>query len=75
MDGYSRIVRFDNGYRASVVCNKMSYGGDRGLFEIAILNKDGKIDYKSPLTNDVLGFLDFSDVVEILEKIKNLPSK
>lgn len=72
MDGYQKKYRFDNGYGASVVCNNMSYGGPKGLFEVAILDSDGSICYDTPITNDVIGWLDFADVAEVLEKIKNL---
>ena len=75
MDGYRRVYKFDNGYGASVVSNRMSYGGERGLFEIAVLDSNGKIVYDTPVTNDVEGFLDFVGVVETLDKIKNLPKR
>lgn len=72
--GYQKFVEFSNGYTASVVSNDISYGGDRGLFEIAILVK-GEIVYDTPVTNDVIGFLDFEGVVQTLEKIKQLPQR
>ena len=72
--GYQKFVEFENGYSASIVCNDMSYGSDRGLFEIAILyNSD--IVYDTEITNDVIGFLDFEGVVQTLEKIKKLPRR
>lgn len=72
--GYQKFVEFDNGYTASVVSNDMSYGGDRGLFEIAIL-VNSEIVYDTPVTNDVIGFLDFEGVVQTLESIKQLPQR
>jgi len=72
--GYQTFVNFDNGYTASVVSNDMSYGGDRGLFEIAILYGSEMV-YDTPVTNDVIGFLDFEGVVQTLEKIKQLPRR
>lgn len=75
MNGYYRVYKFDNGYGASVVSNSMSYGGERGLFEVAVLNSDGTIAYDTPITSEVAGFLDFADVVEVLDKIKNLPQR
>lgn len=72
--GYQKFVEFDNGYTASIVCNDMSYGSDRGQFEIAILyNSD--IVYDTGLTNDVIGFLDFQDVADTLKKIEQLPRR
>ena len=72
--GYQKFVEFDNGYTASVVSNDMSYGGDRGLFEIAILyNSD--IIYDTEITNDVIGFLDFDGVIQTLDSIRQLPRR
>jgi hypothetical protein len=74
LDGYRKIYKFDNGYGASVISAEFSYGGDRGLFEVAVLDSNGAIAYNTPLTNDVVGWLDFAGVAELLEEIKNLPS-
>ena len=72
MYNYHKVFQFDNGYGASVVCNSMSYGSQDGLFEVAVLDKDGNITYDTPITSDVCGFLDFDNVADILDKIKSL---
>lgn len=73
---YRKVVKFDNGYGASIICNGMSYGGDRGLFEIAVINAETEhLCYDSGLTTDVIGYCDFAEVVDVLDKIKNLPRK
>ena len=72
--GYQKFVEFDNGYSASIVSNDMSYGSDRGLFEIAILYKSNIV-YDTGLTNDVIGFLDFQEVADTLKKIEQLPQR
>ncbi len=72
--GYHKVLKFDNGYGASIVSHSGSYGGNAGLFEIAVLDKSGDIVYDTPVTSDVEGYLDFADVAEIVNKIKNLPS-
>jgi len=72
LDGYHKTYRFDNGYGASVVSTPFTYGGKSGLFEVAIL-KDGGICYDTPIADDVVGWLDFAEVAEMLEKIKKLP--
>ena len=72
--GYQKLVEFDNGYTASVVCNDMSYGGDRGLFEIAILYNDDMV-YDTDITNDVIGYLDFDGVIQTLDNIRQLPRR
>jgi hypothetical protein len=69
---YQKIYKFDNGYGASVVCNFGSYGAKDGLFEVAVLESNGYIAYNTPITGDVIGWLDFADVADILNKIKAL---
>lgn len=75
MKGYHKIYRFGNNYGASVVCNDMSYGGSDGLFEVAVLDMRGDIVYDTPVTSDVVGFLDFAGVADLLVQIQNLPKK
>jgi hypothetical protein len=69
---YQKIYKFDNGYGASVVCNFGTYGAKEGFFEVAVLDSDGQIAYNTPITNDVIGWCDFADVADILNKIKAL---
>lgn len=70
--GIAARVTFDNGYGASVVKHSHSYGADRGLFEIAVIGKNGQIDYTTPITNDVLGNLSVNQVEYYLKKISEL---
>lgn len=67
----SRIF-FDNGYGASVVKTPTTYGGDNGLYELAVLGTDGQITYTTPITNDVIGYLRPEDVTDVMEKIQQL---
>jgi hypothetical protein len=67
----SRIV-FDNGYGASIVCTPHTYGGDKGLYEIAVLNSGGEITYATSITDDVIGYLRPQDVTDVMEKIQQL---
>lgn len=69
---YRRVVEFDNGYEASVICNEHSYGGHSGRFEVAVL-RDGDICYDTPITSDVIGHLDFQEVADLLVRIAALP--
>ncbi len=57
LGGVQAVITFDNGYGASVVCTPHTYGGDRGLYELAVLGKDGHLTYDTPITNDVIGYL------------------
>ena len=66
------IVQFPNGYGASIVQGEHTYGGSKGLYELAVLGKDGEITYDTPITNDVLGYLSEAEVEKTLLEIKNL---
>lgn len=71
MNNYHKEYKFDNGYGASVICNSGSYGVQDGLFEVAILKGDD-ICYDTPISPDVVGWLDFAGVADILNQIKAL---
>ena len=71
-DGVISRITFDNGYGASVVKHEYSYGGDKGLYELAVLGKDGQITYDTPITDDVIGYLRPMDVTDVMEKIQQL---
>ena len=64
-------TKLDNGYEVSVVQSPHSYGGDIGLYELAIF-KDGEICYDTPITNDVLGYLRPEDVMDVIVKLEKL---
>lgn len=70
-DGVYSRIHFANGYGASVVCHKGSYGGPEGLYELAVLKGDS-ICYDTPITNDVLGWLDPASVTDVLRQIEAL---
>jgi len=72
---YCRIM-FENGFGASIVKHKFSYGGDKGLYEIAVLDDiNGSPIYYTSVTNDVLGHLSEDEVTFHLNEIENLQSK
>lgn len=64
--------RFKNGYGASVVRGPYSYGGPK-LYELAVLDKDSNICYTTPITDDVIGWLDEDAVDAVLDQIEALP--
>jgi hypothetical protein len=75
-DGFMKGVKcrmmFENGFGVSVVSHTYSYGGKDGLFEVAVLDKDGDLTYNTPVTNDVIGYLKPEEVTEIMEQVQNL---
>lgn len=72
LSGVQAVIKFDNGYGASVVCTPYTYGGDRGLYELAVFGKNGHITYDTPITDDVIGYLKEEEVTKILEQIQLL---
>lgn len=52
----------------SVIRSSITYGGDEGLFELAML-RDDKCVYDTCITDDVLGWLEVEDVLGVLEKV------
>lgn len=74
LEGYQNVYTFENGYGLSIISNPVSYGGQNGLFEAALLGLDGEIIYREDLGfPDVQGHLDFADIAQLIEEIKNLP--
>ena len=71
VDGIAYRFMFPNDYGASVISHSGSYGGRLGLWEVAVL-KDNEICYTTPITPDVLGFLEDSEVKDVLTDIFNL---
>ena len=64
--GVQARLEFDNGFEVSVVKGPHTYGGDRGLYELAVF-KDGEIHYDNPIANgDVVGYLREEDVTDAM---------
>ncbi|MBC9119211.1 hypothetical protein [Fructobacillus fructosus] len=70
------VYKFENGYGASVVCHIGTYGFENGLCEIAVFKFDGNgcgvICYRTPITDDVIGYANTEKRDEVLKKIKEL---
>ena len=69
---------FPNGYGASITRHGGSYGGDAGLFEIAVIKgdrTDWHLTYDTPVTNDVIGYLDLKELLEVVGQIHDLPGE
>ena len=71
--GTIKKYQFENGYGASVACHTGSYGGDEGLFELALTDDGGDV-ITSPndptsTWQDVKGYLTLSEVEAYLTEI------
>ena len=76
--GQQARVFFLNGYGASIVIGPYTYGGDRGLYELAVLEGNESkcgLAYDTPITDDVIGHLTPDAVTELLGRIEALPTR
>lgn len=71
-NGEQVIVKFENGYGASVIRHHFGHGGPRSLWELAVLGAGDEPVYDTPITNDVLGHLSGEEVVTTLRQIADL---
>ena len=69
--GIQKVYEFPNGYGASVIKHKGSYGYSKGLWELAVLN-EGELCYDTEITNDVIGYLNDPEVDRYLRRIIQL---
>ena len=60
-----------NDMKVSVIRSFMTYGGSEGLFELAMLRNDRCV-YDTPITNDVIGWLDEEGVLDVLEDVQRI---
>lgn len=72
MVGKKARMHFDNGHGVSVVSHSYSYGGRDGLYEVAVLDKDGELTYDTPVTNDVIGYLTEEEVSGVMKEVQSL---
>ena len=74
--GFQALKFFPNGYGVSIVRHQFSYGGNRGLFELAVLAGDSpdnfELTYDTPITCDVIGNLSADEALEIAEQVSQL---
>lgn len=71
--GVKALHKFANGYSASVIRTPHSYGGEEGLYELAV-RRGNSLDYTTPVTDDVEGWLSEDDVTRLLREIEALPA-
>ena len=69
--GIQKVYKFPNGYGASVIRHKGSYGYSKGLWELAVL-EGGELCYDTEITDDVIGHLNDPEVDRLLRRIQQL---
>jgi len=70
-------LNFNNGFSLSVISGYGSYGGEDGLFEVALFNKMGEFCGQDELPDlfeydDVVGHLDFTEVKQIMKRVSEI---
>ena len=72
MGGVQATGKFDNGWGYSIIQTEFSYGGNRGLYELAVFDKNDALHYNNPVgKGDVRGHLTESEVEELLSEIES----
>ena len=70
-DGYQYTANFPNGYGIDIIKHQHSFGRLNDQFEIAVL-KDGKLCYDTEITDDVIGYLPETEVLDYAMRIYKL---
>ena len=77
-DGVQYLFRFPNNYGASVIKHGGSYGHRQDLWELGVIKFDSErtddwnLTYDTPITDDVIGYLDDIGVKNLLKEIMEL---
>ena len=71
-EGIQAIVELENGFEVSIVRNQLSYGGDKGLYEIGVFNATGNMCDPLGWGDDVKGWLTQEDVEKTLDSMASL---
>ncbi len=72
IDGVQAVHKFPNGWSVSVIRGSTSYGGYKGLYELAVMDKDGSIHYENTVADgDVRGYLTPEDVEKFGTEVEN----
>lgn len=74
-DGVGYKFKFKNDYGASVMKHQHSYGSDEDLWELGVIrwrDDEWELNYDTPITSDVIGYLTDEDVRNLLQRIKDL---
>ena len=65
-------IMFKNGFGASIISGKGTYSSESHPYELAVIDSKGSIRYDTTITDDVIGYLNESEVKKILFEISGL---
>ena len=71
MSGTQARMDFPNGYGISVITGEYAYSDNEHPYEVAVM-EHGSLCYNTPITDDVIGYLDADGVTEIMKQIQEL---
>jgi hypothetical protein len=71
LGGLQYTAYFKNGYGIDIVKHNASYGRENDLWEIAVM-KDGRCNYDTVITDDVIGWLTSEEVMHYATRVKML---
>jgi hypothetical protein len=69
-------IFYPNGYGASILLGSLFYSNGDDTYEVGIIKgtpEDWELTYETPITDDVLGYLEETEVFETLKLIEELP--
>ena len=75
--GIQYLEFFPNGYGVSIVNHELSYKGNSGNWELAVVignTEKFELTYDTPITDNVLGSLSENEVNDICIKVSELPT-
>lgn len=67
------MITFPNGYGLSFIKGEGSYGLEAAV--ITWKDDDWDLCYSTPITDDVLGYLDEDDIVPLAKRVAKLPKR
>lgn len=70
--GEHGLIKLDNGLEISIVRNGLSYGGDKGLYEMGACKPDGDMVYIPEWEDEVKGWLTPEGIDKEFEMLQEL---
>lgn len=68
-------VTCPNGRGVSIIRGYGTYGAKQGLFEVAVLDFDGDLDFSTSVADDVIGWQTPEDVRNVIAQVAALPGR
>ena len=69
--GMHAVIDFENGYGVSVLLGHLFYSDGISTYELAVL-EEGELCYDTPITDDVMRYINEKEVTDIMIKIQKL---